>query len=244
MSQTFVFDIETVPLPFDDSFDDVQKEYLLRGLTEEEDIEKQKRFGALNPLLGRVVCIGIYIPEISRGVALSLSDTESEETVEYENHSVKYKTFTDEGAMLAHFWQGLEEARYSSFVSFNGRNFDCPFLMLRSAALGVRPSINMMAGTRWSFRMAGNRFEADHIDLADKLVFGNGFDRNGATRKFTLDFYTKSFGIKSPKGEGITGYEVPHFFADGKIREIAEYCVRDVVATAELYEKWNALLRF
>lgn len=244
MSQTFVFDIETVPLPFDESFDDVQKEYLLRGATTEEEKENLKRFGALNPLLGRVVCIGLYVPEAQKGVALSLGPEESEDTVEYEGHSVKYKTFLDESAMLTHFWQGLEDSRYSAFVTFNGRNFDCPFLMLRSAVLGVRPSVNMMAGTRWSFRVSGKRSEAEHIDLADKLVFGAGFDRNGATRKFNLDFYTKSFGIRSPKAEGVTGYEVPEYFAEGKIREIAEYCMRDVVATAELYDRWNALLRF
>ena len=52
------------------------------------------------------------------------------------------------------------------------------------------------------------------------------------------------FGIKSPKAGGVTGYEVPEYFAEGKIREIAEYCVRDVVATAELYDRWNMLLRF
>ncbi len=244
MTQTFVFDIETVPLPFDQSFDEVQKEYLLRGLTEEKDIENQKRFGALNPLLGRIVCIGIFIPELKRGVALSLADSEAEETIEYSDHSVKYLSFADEAALITHFWKGLEAQRYSSYVTFNGRNFDCPFLMLRSAALGVRPTVNLMAGTRWAFRVGGKNYEADHIDLADKLVFGAGFDKNGATRRFNLDFYTKSFGIKSPKAEGVTGYEVPEYFAEGKIREIAEYCVRDVVATAELYDRWNTLLRF
>ncbi|HET9136510.1 MAG TPA: ribonuclease H-like domain-containing protein [Candidatus Kapabacteria bacterium] len=244
MTQTFVFDIETVPLPFDESFDDTQKEYLLRGLTTDEQIENQKRFGALNPLLGRIVCIGIYIPELKYGFALSLGTEESEEVITTDDLSTKYKTFTDEAAMLSHFWQGMESTRYSSYITFNGRNFDCPFLMLRSAVLGVRPSVNLMAGTRWAFRVGGKNYEADHIDLADKLVFGNGFDKNGATRKFNLDFYTKAFGIKSPKAEGLTGYEVPEYFKDGKVREIAEYCLRDVVATAELYDRWNMLLRF
>jgi predicted PolB exonuclease-like 3'-5' exonuclease len=244
MTQTFVFDIETVPLPFDESYDDVQKEYLLRGLTTETEIENQKRLGALNPLLGRIVCIGLYIPETKKGAALSLAAEDAEEMIEYEDHSIKYISFADEAAMLSHFWAGLEDSRYSAFVSFNGRTFDCPFLMLRSAALGIRPSINMMAGTRWSFRIAGKKYETDHVDLLDKLVFGAGFDKSGATRRFNLDFYTKAFGIKSPKEEGVTGYNVAEYYADGKIREIAEYCIRDVRATAELYERWNMLLRF
>src|SRR5882757_10136063 len=157
--QSLVFDIETVPLPFDESFDDVQKEYLLRNCTTEEEIENQKRFGALNPLLGRVVCIGIYIPESKKGAALFLDTVDSEQTVDHDNMQIKYKSFTSEAELLTHFWQGLEERRYNAFVSFNGRNFDCPFLMLRSAALGVRPIVNLMAGTRWTFKVAGKNYE-------------------------------------------------------------------------------------
>ena len=242
--QSLVFDIETVPLPFDESFDDVQKEYLLRNCKTEEDIENQKRFGALNPLLGQIVCIGIYIPESKKGAALFLDSVDSEQLVDHDEIQIKYKSFESETELLAHFWQGLEERRYQNFVSFNGRNFDCPFLMLRSAVLGVRPSVNLMAGTRWTFRVAGKSYEVEHIDLADKLVFGNGFDKNGATRRFNLDFYTKSFGVSSPKSGGITGYEVPQFYAEGRSREIAEYCMRDVRSTGELYDKWLTLLKF
>ncbi|MEI8134393.1 MAG: ribonuclease H-like domain-containing protein [bacterium] len=242
--QSLVFDIETVPLPFDESFDDVQKEYLLRGCKTDEEIENQKRFGALNPLLGRVVCIGIYIPETKRGAALYIDSADAEDTVEHDEMVIKYKSFTDEAELLTHFWQGLEEKRYNAFISFNGRNFDCPFLMLRSAALGVRPSVNLMSGTRWAFSIRGKNYDVEHIDLADKLVFNNGFDKNGATRKFNLDFYTKAFGVSSPKSGGITGYEVPQFFAEGRSREIAEYCMRDVRSTGELYEKWVSLLKF
>lgn len=242
--QSLVFDIETVPLSFDESFDDTQKEYLLRNCKTEEEIETQKRFGALNPLLGRIVCIGIYIPESKKGAALYLDSTDAEDTIEHDDMQIKYKSFADEAELLTHFWQGLEERRYQSFISFNGRNFDCPFLMLRSAVLGVRPSINLMSGTRWTFRVTGKNYEVEHVDLADKLVFGNGFDKNGAMRKFNLDFYTKAFGVSSPKSGGITGYEVPQFFAEGRSREIAEYCMRDVRSTGELYEKWQALLKF
>lgn len=242
--QSLVFDIETVPLPFDESFDDTQKEYLLRNCKTEEEIETQKRFGALNPLLGRIVCIGIYIPETKKGAALYLDSADAEDTIEHDDMQIKYKSFIDEADLLKHFWQGLEERRYHAFISFNGRNFDCPFLMLRSAALGVRPSINLMSGTRWTFRVTGKNYEVEHVDLADKLVFGNGFDKNGAMRRFNLDFYTKAFGVSSPKSGGITGYEVPQFFAEGRSREIAEYCMRDVRSTGELYEKWQALLKF
>src|SRR4051812_47240580 len=103
--QSFVFDIETIPLPFDESFDDVQKEYLLRNAKNEEEIDNQKRFGALNPLLGRIVCIGIYIPESKKGVALYLDTSDTEETIKHEEMNIKYKSFVDEGQLLSHFGQ-------------------------------------------------------------------------------------------------------------------------------------------
>jgi DNA polymerase elongation subunit (family B) len=244
--QTLVFDIETIPLDFDNTFDDVQKEYLLRGTTTEEEEEQRKGLGGLNPLLGQVVCIGTYILESKKGAALYLDKEPLEEMIEHEDMSIKYRAFTDEAALLTHFWNGAA-SNYQAIVSFNGRGFDCPFLMLRSAALGIRPSVNLMAGTRWDFKVSPNTNDryagTEHVDLLDKLTFGSGFDKAGATRKFNLDFYTKAFGIPSPKSGGIAGDKVPQFYAEGKSREIAEYCMRDVRATGELYEKWVNLLK-
>ena len=39
--------------------------------------------------------------------------------------------------------------------------FDCPFLMMRSAILGVKPTRNLMP----------NRYYMTHIDLLDQLTF-------------------------------------------------------------------------
>lgn len=245
--QTLIFDIETIPLPFETSFDEAQREYLLRGAKDDEEREQKKSWGGLNPLTGQVVCIGTLVHETRKGSALYLAKEASEDVVEHDGMTLRYKAFTDEADLLDHFWVGLPN-KYQAVVTFNGRNFDCPFLMLRSAALGIRPSVNMMAGTKWEFKVGGSSKDrysgAEHIDLQDKLCFSGGFDKNGATRKFNLDFYTKSFGIASPKSAGIAGDKVPQFFAEGRQREIAEYCMRDVKATSELYEKWSTLLKF
>lgn len=244
---TLIFDIETIPLDFKTSFDEVQQEYLLRGAATEEERETRKGWGGLNPLTGQVVCIGTLVHETGKGSALYLAEKASDDIVEIDGMTIRYKAFTDETALLQHFWNGLAD-KFKAMVTFNGRNFDCPFLMLRSAALGIRPSVNMMAGTRWDFKVGGSSSDrysgAEHIDLQDKLCFGLGFDKAGATRKFNLDFYTKSFGIASPKSETIAGDKVPIFFKEGRQREIAEYCMRDVRATSELYEKWVTLLKF
>lgn len=244
--QSLVFDIETIPLDFDTSFDDAQKEYLMRGTATDEERELRKSWGGLNPFLGKVVCIGTYVHETKKGSALYLANEESDEIVTLDDMTHRYKAFVDEGEMLRHFWDGV--TKFDAFVSFNGRNFDSPFLMLRSALLGIRPSANFMGGTRWEFKIGGGSQDkyggVEHIDLADKLSFGQGFDKAGATRKFNLDFYTKAFGIPSPKSAGIAGDKVPQFFAEGRMREIAEYCMRDVRATSDLYAKWVELLKF
>jgi hypothetical protein len=244
---TLIFDIETIPLDFESAFDGVQQEYLLRGAKDDIEREERKGWGGLNPLTGQVVCIGTLVHETKKGAALYLSSEASEHTTEENGYTMKYKSFTDEAALMQHFWNGMD-GRFQSVVTFNGRNFDCPFLMLRSAALGIRPSVNMMAGTRWDFKVGGSSSDRyggiEHIDLQDKLCFGMGFDKAGATRKFNLDFYTKAFGIVSPKSETIAGHKVPEFFKDGRHQEIAEYCMRDVRATSELYEKWVSYLKF
>ncbi|HEX7586478.1 MAG TPA: hypothetical protein VF390_02510, partial [Patescibacteria group bacterium] len=85
----------------------------------------------------------------------------------------------------------------------------------------------------------GYRFDyKEHCDLMEQLTF------YGATRKFSLDFYAKSFGIKSSKDAGIDGSMVGDFYTKGKFMDIARYCFRDLVATKELYDYWDRYLRF
>ncbi len=100
--------------------------------------------------------------------------------------------------------------------------------MLRSALLGIRPSRDLMIGTRYQ--------TPHHVDLLEELTY------HGTTRKFNLDFYCKSFGVESPKSHGITGYDINDYFRAKRYAEIADYCLGDVVATAQLYKKWKDLL--
>ena len=117
--------------------------------------------------------------------------------------------------------------RYHRFVTFNGRCFDGPFLMLRSAMLGI-PVTRNLVGYRYSIR--------PHTDLLDAVSFF------GASRKWNLDFACKVFGVVSPKEQGMDGFSVGHFYRAGRIREIALYCRRDVEATAGLFQKLEKTL--
>ncbi|MEK7251507.1 MAG: ribonuclease H-like domain-containing protein [Bacteroidota bacterium] len=218
-----VFDIETLGFPFD-SFDEKQQEYLMKfAKTDEERTEAIQKL-ALTPLTGHIIAIGMLNPDSHHGRALFESTTQDFFTSD--DGMVEYVSASEKD-MLEEFWKTI--VQFSQFITFNGRSFDCPYIMLRSAMLGVKPTRNLIP-YRYSFQ--------EHCDLLEQLTFYNAF------RKFNLDFYCKSFGIKSPKSEGITGLDLGPLFEAGRFREIAEYCMGDVKATAELYFHWLNYLAF
>ncbi len=151
----------------------------------------------------------------------------------FEEPGVKYEPVTSEAALLNKFWTAANN--YTEYVTFNGRGFDIPFLMIRSAINEIRPSKNLMVN-----RYAESQpFNLKHIDLADQLgYYGAKNDYLG------LHFWAKAFGIKSSKTDEVNGDKVTEFFHQGKTLEIAKYCLRDVETTLELYKKWDKYLRF
>jgi 3'-5' exonuclease len=237
------FDIETVPLPWD-SFSESQQEYILRRAENEEDEDRMKGEMALTPLTAQVVCIGMQmveekengIFEIKNKAAYAVDNSLDDETKNTEVLALGDNCYlTSEKRMLEDFWKILAKYPKINLVSFNGRNFDAPFIMLRSAILKVKPSRNIMSGTKFNYPY--------HIDLIDEFTFFSP-SFYGATKRFNFDFYARAFGIKSPKSEDIDGSKVKEYFAEGKIIEIADYCLRDVTATWQLYELWRQYLAF
>ncbi len=233
---TLVFDIETSALPIE-SFDDAQQEYLFREAARLDDEaaranrreEIQKLFN-LWPLTARVVCIAMLNTESLRGQVLYLA--EEHEEASGEGQPVEFVACMDEAELLAAFWDVARH--YESVVTFNGRGFDVPFVYLRSALLNVP-----ITRKDW----LGYRFATEpHCDLAEQLTFYGVSGRDGAARRFNLDFYCKAFGLESPKAQGVTGADVNHLMAEGRFREIADYCLRDVQATASLYRLWKERL--
>jgi len=230
-----VFDIETSALPLG-SFDDVQQEYLFRDAEKlEDETERLKRRGEIErllnlwPLTSRVVCIGMLNADTSRGQVLFTA--EDYEESEADTGPVEFVACMDEAELLTAFWDVAKH--YESVITFNGRGFDVPFLYLRSALLNVP-----ISRKDW----LGYRYQCDpHCDLADQFSFYGG-SREGAARRFNLDFYCKAFGIESPKSHGISGMDVNQLMAERRYREIADYCLRDVQATVLLYHVWRERL--
>jgi len=240
--QYIAFDIETAALPFE-SFDESQQEYLMRHAKTEEEKEQKLFEMALTPLTSAVVCIGMLIIEkednnwkIVNEIALS-SDPDIEdgkEIISKINDSINWEVAT-EYTILTHFWKYINKYKDATLISFNGRNFDAPFLMLRSALLKIRPSKNLMSGTKFNYHQ--------HIDLIDELTFYTPAFK-GATKRFNFDFYAKQFGIISPKAQGVDGSKVGELYQEKNHKAIAEYCMRDVMATWELFLVWREYLKF
>jgi DNA polymerase elongation subunit (family B) len=233
---TLVFDIETSALPLE-SFDETQQEYLFRELQKlPEGPEREARREEINrqlnlwPLTAQVVCIGMLNAESLRGQALFLADDFEEDAGEA--GPVEFVPFADESELLTAFWDVAKH--YDSVVTFNGRGFDVPFIYLRSALLDVPISRKDWLGYRFATE--------PHCDLAEQFTFYNVSGREGAAKRFNLDFYCKAFGVESPKSHGVTGMDVNTLMAEGRFRDIAEYCIRDVRATVELYRLWKARL--
>ena len=233
---TIVFDIETSALPLE-TFDEAQQEYLFREAEKiaEEPARETKRAEIrqqfnLWPFTAQVVCVAMLNADTQRGQVLFLA--EDFEEAEGEAGPVEFMPCADEFELLTAFWDVAKH--YDSVVTFNGRGFDVPFIYLRSALLNVP-----ITRKDW----LGYRFQTEpHCDLAEQLTFYGVSGRDGAARRFNLDFYCKAFGIESPKSQGVTGSDVNTLMAAGRYREIAEYCLRDVKATVLLYHIWRERL--
>lgn len=225
---TLVFDIETVGESWDEldqttqsmltrwvdraHHDDAERDVLLR------DIQEGLGF---SPLTGSVVAVGLYDLERRQGVVYY----QGEECADEVSGEFVLKS-RNERDMLQDFWEGAKS--YDTFVTFNGRGFDVPFLNLRSAILGIRPSQDLMEG-RYLYQQKGVR----HVDLQDQLTFYGAMQRRPS-----LHLFCRGFDIESPKGGGVSGDDVAELFQMKKFRDIALYNSRDVIATTALYKKW------
>jgi predicted PolB exonuclease-like 3'-5' exonuclease len=223
-----IVDIETVGFDLE-NLAESQQEFLLRYAEKENDYslkeskkEEVERYLSLYPYTAKIISIGMLNTE-TNGTLVLFDDNTNDEFI-VEEKGIKYKSIKEK-EILKLFWNYISKT--DKVITFNGRNFDIPFLMLRSAMLEVKPTVNLIH----------NRYNiTKHIDLLDQFTF------YGITRKFNLDFYCHAFGIKSPKSKGITGMEIKELYKAGKIKDIAIYCGEDVKATFELFKIWEEYL--
>lgn len=215
-----VIDIETVGTPWDE-LDPYVREFLLRGVSEGE-VEEMRRAGGLSPFRGKIVTIGVI--NLDDGRTCALYEVPGQIDLRIEKSGARTYISGSEKQILEKFWEFFEPD--SRFISFNGRQFDGPFLMIRSAMHGVRPARDLV----------GMRYELHpNCDLREVLSFYG--TPNPRQYRFNLDFACKAFGVATSKSEGHDGRDVEPMYRAARYREIADYCLDDVRATGELYQK-------
>lgn len=227
-----VFDIETIADSFFDYPDTIKKYLLQYADTDDKKQEVIDQF-PFNPLTSSIAAIGMMDYSEKTGCVLVNSD---ENTILKQNHTGFKYICKNEKKILGTFWDVINSKGYNLFVTFNGREFDCPFVMLRSIYHRIKPCFNLMEGSDYTFKNY-------HVDLLKEFTFYTHSGR-GARRKFSLDFYCQKFGIPSPKKDGISGEVVGDLYQEKKFQEIADYCIDDVIAEGKLFGYWNEYFNF
>lgn len=235
--QKLILDIETVGEDFD-LLDKSTQENLTRWIEKESNDEEEYKAAledlknglGFSALTGEIVVIGVLDYYKNEGVVYFQAP--GSKYKEISENGITFKQATEK-EMLEKFWDGAR--RYDQFITFSGRGFDIPFLAVRSAVHGIRPTKDLMRG-RYLYQQDPH---ALHIDLQDQLTF-----YGAARKKGSLHLWSRVFGIESPKSDSITGDDVGRLFKEKKFLDIAKYNVGDLRATKSLYEKWEQYLSF
>ncbi len=217
-----IFDIETAGCDFN-TLDPAVQDYLLKWTETSEDIEKVKESLSFYPHTAQIIALGMLNPDTNKGRVYFQSPNQKIAT--FEEDGILFQS-ASESEILIGFWSTIRS--YDRFITFNGRSFDCPFIMIRSAINRIKPTRELIP----------NRYSDIHIDLLEQLTF-----YGAAKRRFSLDMWCRTFNIKSPKSDGITGYDVKAIFDSGRYIEIARYCVGDLIATKELLLIWENYIK-
>jgi len=127
----------------------------------------------------------------------------------------------DEKGILCDFAKFLDERR-PNLVTFNGRGFDLPVIASRC----FRHAVTLRH--YYSSRDVRYRFSPDgHLDLMDFLA------DYGAAKPAKLDIMAKLCGM--PGKVGVDGKDVGPLVHAGRIEEVRNYCLCDVVQTAGVF---------
>jgi len=226
---TLVLDIETVGVDWhvlDFATQHSLTRWIHKSTLTEQEKEQQlahiKSGLGLSPFTGTIVAIGLYDVERRQGVVYFKSDDDTEE-IDYGDFVLRPRT---EKEMLVDFWDGARS--YDTFVTFNGRRFDMPFLSIRTAIHGMRPSVIFPEQ-----KYVTSQKNIRHVDLQDQLTFHNALQKRPS-----LHVCCQAFGIQSAKEGRISGEHIAELFHAKKFRDIAKYNAVDVASTHALYEKW------
>ena len=214
------FDIETVPLTYE--FKDLEEraqglwDRKTRFLQERDDLSPDELYekAGIYAEFGKVVCI-------SMGFVLQ-KDGETQirvKSIANENEKILLQEYID-----------LLNSYYNSpdflFCAHNGKEFDIPFLCRRILINGLKlPFILNVAGKK--------PWEIKHLDTMELWKFGD-------FKNYTsLDLLTYIFNIPTPKYDMDGSQVAKVFYEEKNLDRIIHYCEKDVIATIQLFRKYQ-----
>jgi len=219
-SKILFFDIETVPQTFDYSALDERGQGLwdrkTRFVQERENLNAEEVYekAGIYAEFGKVVCISL-------GFVLQ---KEGETQIR-----IKSIANEDEIVLLQEFLD-LLNSYYNSpdflFCAHNGKEFDIPFLCRRILInnLKIPYMLNVSGKKPW---------EIKHLDTMELWKFGD-------FKNYTsLDLLTYIFKIPTPKDDMDGSQVAKVFYQDKDLDRIIQYCEKDVVATIQLFRKYQ-----
>lgn len=224
LSNLLILDIETVALTEDYQKlnPDLQKHWERKAsfLRNEEEQPPEVLYGqkaGIYAEFGRVITVAFGIFHEVKGELC-----------------IRVKSFSDhdEGKLLTDVRNFLEtkfDPEYLRLCAHNGKEFDFPYLSRRMLINGIRlPYVLDNSGKK--------PWEVNFLDTLEMWKFG---DRKNFT---SLDLLTTIFEIPSSKSD-IDGSMVNEvYYGEQKgLERIEKYCQGDVIATAQLFLKINAL---
>ena len=150
-----------------------------------------------------------------------------------EGWSLRVKSFEDheEKKLLSEFSDFIGskfDPEKLTLCAHNGKEFDFPYLCRRMLVneISIPKALDFAGKKPW---------EIQHMDTMEMWKFG---DRKSFT---SLDLLTEIFGIDSSKDE-MDGSQVNTvYYREGGLEKIADYCRKDVIATAQLYLRLASL---
>ncbi len=129
---------------------------------------------------------------------------------------------SSEKVLLERFWRAIAPMN-GLFVGFNHIRFDVPFIIKRSMINGVKPTNGLF--------LQYTKYDPypPHFDVMINF--------SGRENYISLRQACELFNVPSPKEGAIKAEDVAEAYAEGRIKEIADYCMRDVKATYAIYQK-------
>jgi 3'-5' exonuclease len=223
MYDAFFIDIETVPAQSEFRLLDPEWQSLWIGKLSKTmpenfspDETYQEKAGIMAEF-GRIVCIGSgYFSE--------------DKTTRKALFKVRAVAGEDEKALLTE-WIGMVDKFHALFPAFrfvghNIKEFDVPYICRRLMALGLPlPKYLQISGMK--------PWETNLVDTMHQWRFGD-------TRHYvSLNLLARVLGIPTPKDD-IDGSQVQEvFYKDGDLSRIKKYCMKDVITTARVIQRFR-----